>query len=83
MRGLFNTLPSLLKQRKLKYHPRRRPKKMREHTGGADFFRHVSTLRVDLERRRNIHCKPDEEGNKDQDKEQDEDKDEDDEEDSV
>ena len=56
---------------------------MREHTGGADFFRHVSTLRVDLERRRNIHCKPDEEGNKDQDKDQDEDKDEDDEEDSV
>ena len=48
-----------------------------------DFFRHVSTLRVDLERRRNIHCKPDEEGNKDQDKDQDEDKDEDDEEDSV
>ena len=48
-----------------------------------DFFRHVSSLRVDSERRRNIHFKPDEEGNKDQDKEQDEDKDEDDEEDSV
>ena len=33
MRGLFNTWASLLKQRKLKYYPRRRPKtNLREHT---------------------------------------------------
>ena len=45
MRGLFNTWASLLKQRKLKYYPRRRPKtNLREHTAAPGFYISIADL---------------------------------------